>query len=106
MTVATGADTGATFALEDEDHTLANALRFLLNRNPNVSFVGYSIPHPSEKVVNLRIQTTGEISAVEALRQACQSLKQLCGHMKATFNEAYTQYEQRQESSEQPMAQG
>ena len=32
MTVATGADTGATFALEDEDHTLANALRFLLNR--------------------------------------------------------------------------
>ncbi|KAK9909521.1 hypothetical protein WJX75_003568 [Coccomyxa subellipsoidea] len=76
MTVATGADTGVTFALEDEDHTLANSLRFLLNKNPHVSFVGYSIPHPSEKVVNLRIQTTGEISAVEALRQACQSLKQ------------------------------
>ena len=32
MAVATGADTGATFALEDEDHTLANALRFLLNK--------------------------------------------------------------------------
>ena len=43
---------------------------------------------------------------MEALRQACQSLKQLCGHMKATFNEAYTQYEQKQESSAQPMAQG
>ena len=27
----------------------------------------------------------GEISAVEALRQAAQSLKQLCGHMKASF---------------------
>ena len=32
MNVTTGADTGATFALEDEDHTLANALRFLLNK--------------------------------------------------------------------------
>lgn len=31
-TVATGADTGVTFALEDEDHTLANSLRFLLNK--------------------------------------------------------------------------
>lgn len=27
----------------------------------------------------------GEISAVEALRQAAHSLKQLCGHMKAIF---------------------
>lgn len=32
MDVPTGADTGRTFALEDEDHTLANALRFLLNK--------------------------------------------------------------------------
>ncbi|EIE22071.1 RBP11-like subunits of RNA polymerase [Coccomyxa subellipsoidea C-169] len=92
MTVATGADTGVTFALEDEDHTLANSLRHLLNRNPHVSFVGYSIPHPSEKVVNLRIQTTGEISAVEALRQACQSLKQVCEHIKATFQEEYREH--------------
>ena len=37
----------------------------------------------------------GEVTAVEALRQACQSLKQLCGHMKSTFDEAYEQYEQR-----------
>lgn len=94
---------GATFALENEDHTLANALRYFLNkkwacryscmacscthphgtthetstphetfhslhcpdarlvlRSPHVSFCGYSIPHPSEPVTNLRIQTTGE----------------------------------------------
>jgi DNA-directed RNA polymerase subunit L len=29
---APSAATGTTFALEDEDHTLANALRFLLNK--------------------------------------------------------------------------
>ena len=108
MDVPTGADTGRTFALEDEDHTLANALRFLLNkkwvfffldimllhtnssvqpwavactltglhacmRSPHVSFVGYSIPHPSEAVVNLRIQTTGMVHVhVLAIAQCFQ----------------------------------
>ena len=100
MAVTTGADTGRTFALEDEDHTVANALRFLLNKkcaplravllfsylhctkrplllhhSPHVSFVGYSIPHPSEAVVNLRVQTTGGLLAgLHAERGCMQAL--------------------------------
>jgi DNA-directed RNA polymerase I and III subunit RPAC2 len=31
----------------------------VLARDPNVEFVGYSIPHPSETKMNLRLQTTG-----------------------------------------------
>jgi DNA-directed RNA polymerase I and III subunit RPAC2 len=50
---------GATFAVEQEDHSLANALRFFLNKDPRVSFAGYSMPHPTEDVVNVRVQTTG-----------------------------------------------
>ncbi|KAJ3352100.1 DNA-directed RNA polymerases I and III subunit RPAC2, partial [Entophlyctis luteolus] len=46
-----------TFVLRDEDHTLGNSLRYLLMKNPRVSFCGYSLPHPSEYKVNLRIQT-------------------------------------------------
>lgn len=42
-----------------------------------MSFCGYSIPHPSERKVNLRIQTTGAITAAEALRQATLNLKQV-----------------------------
>lgn len=47
MAVTTGADSGATFSLEEEDHTLANSLRFLLNkkcvdqRHSYVWFVGH-----------------------------------------------------------------
>ena len=48
----------------------------------------------------------GELTAVEALRQACQSLKQLCGHMKTTFTEAYEQYEQTQGADGEPMKEG
>ncbi len=29
--------------------------------SPHVSFCGYSIPHPAEALVNIRVQTTGEI---------------------------------------------
>mmetsp|Transcript_24048 Transcript_24048/g.66812 ORF Transcript_24048/g.66812 Transcript_24048/m.66812 type:complete len:156 (+) Transcript_24048:157-624(+) len=58
-TETSGSNNGATFSLENEDHTLANALRYMLNKSLHVEFAGYSIPHPSEKVVNVRVQTTG-----------------------------------------------
>ena len=48
----------------------------------------------------------GELTAVEALRQACQSLKQLCGHIKSTFTAAYEEYEQTKGTDAQPMSGG
>ena len=59
-----------TFALADEDHTLGNAIRYALNRHADVVFAGYSVPHPSEPVVNVRVQTSGRITATQALRDA------------------------------------
>ncbi|XP_028217426.1 DNA-directed RNA polymerases I and III subunit RPAC2-like isoform X3 [Glycine soja] len=49
----------STFSLVDEDHTFANSVRFTLNQDPRVTFCGYSIPHPSDNRVNIRVQTTG-----------------------------------------------
>ncbi|KAH9523459.1 DNA-directed RNA polymerases I and III subunit RPAC2 [Bulinus truncatus] len=87
----TGSDESVqTFILHDEDHTLGNALKYMLNKNPQVIFVGYSITHPSESKINLRIQTSG-IPAVDALKQAFKDLKQMCGHMLTTF-ESSTRY--------------
>lgn len=51
--------TQATYSLAGEDHTLGNSLRFMLNKNPHVSFAGYSVPHPADELVNVRVQTTG-----------------------------------------------
>lgn len=45
----------------DEDHTLGNALRHVLMQNKEVDFCGYSVPHPSEPKMNLRLQTTGDL---------------------------------------------
>ena len=71
--------TSASFQIIDEDHTLGNALRYIIMKNPEVEFCGYSIPHPSENKLNIRIQTYGNISAVEALHQGLDNLSELCG---------------------------
>ncbi|XP_055895156.1 DNA-directed RNA polymerases I and III subunit RPAC2-like isoform X2 [Biomphalaria glabrata] len=83
-------ETVMTFILHDEDHTLGNALKYMLNKNPQVTFVGYSITHPSESKINLRIQTTG-VPAVDVLKQAFRDLKKMCSHMLTTF-ESSTKY--------------
>jgi hypothetical protein len=43
---------------------LTLSLSLLLPCSPHVSFVGYSMPHPTEEVVNIRVQTTGKHRAV------------------------------------------
>jgi DNA-directed RNA polymerase I and III subunit RPAC2 len=70
-------DTAASFQFDEEDHTLGNALRYIIMKklvyligmceknadfllSPDVEFCGYSIPHPSEDKMNLRIQTYGK----------------------------------------------
>ena len=47
--------TCGTFIFANEDHTLGNALRYVLIQNSAVSFSGYNIPHPSENFMNFRI---------------------------------------------------
>jgi len=71
-------DTAASFAFEKEDHTLGNALRYIIMKNPDVEFCGYSIPHPSEAVLHLRIQTWDNVSASEVLRKGLEDLTDLC----------------------------
>ncbi|KAJ1552966.1 RNA polymerase subunit AC19, partial [Cladochytrium tenue] len=75
----------ATFVIRDEDHTLGNSLRYILMKNPQVSFCGYSLPHPSEFKIHIRIQTNGEITAADALDLALDQLVEVCEHVKATF---------------------
>ncbi|RCK59603.1 DNA-directed RNA polymerases I and III subunit RPAC2 [Candida viswanathii] len=80
--------TMASFQILDEDHTLGNALRYIIMKNPEVEFVGYSIPHPSENKLNLRIQTYGNLTAVEALHLGLDNLSEVCGVIEEKFLES------------------
>ncbi|KNZ57402.1 DNA-directed RNA polymerase III subunit C19 [Puccinia sorghi] len=66
-----------TFSLKEEDHTLGNSLRYIIMKNPDVEFCGYSLPHPSEPKLHLRIQMYENKSAMEALSKGLEDLEQL-----------------------------
>lgn len=75
----TGPPANRTFAIGYEDHTLGNALRHVLIQNAKVGFAGYSVPHPSEPVVHIRVQTNEpETTAISALQEACETLSKQC----------------------------
>ncbi|CAJ1837876.1 unnamed protein product [Sphenostylis stenocarpa] len=63
----------------------------LYERSPRVSFSGYSIPHPSDNRVNIRVQTTGD-PAREVLTDACQDLMLMCQHVRSTFDKAVSDF--------------
>ncbi|ONH68609.1 DNA-directed RNA polymerases I and III subunit RPAC2 [Cyberlindnera fabianii] len=84
---ATEDGAAASFQVTEEDHTLGNALRYIIMKNPEVEFCGYSIPHPSEAKLNIRIQTYGNITAVEALHKGLDDLAELCSHIEDKFTE-------------------
>ncbi|KAG6494323.1 hypothetical protein ZIOFF_049347 [Zingiber officinale] len=52
--------------------------------SPRVVFCGYSIPHPSDNKVNIRVQTTGD-PAKDVLKDALENLTQMCQHVRSTF---------------------
>ncbi|SAM06405.1 hypothetical protein [Absidia glauca] len=78
--------TAVTFLLKNEDHTVGNTLRHLINKNPQVDFCGYSIPHPSEHKLHIRIQTSDKTTAVDAFRKGMEDLTDMCTHIKDAFD--------------------
>ncbi|KAK9480901.1 DNA-directed RNA polymerase, partial [Lipomyces japonicus] len=77
--------TAASFRILQEDHTLGNALRYVIMKNPDVEFCGYSIPHPSEAAMNIRIQTYGKVTAIEALEKGLDDLVDMCDHIESVY---------------------
>ncbi|KAF7941240.1 hypothetical protein BELL_0201g00030 [Botrytis elliptica] len=90
-------DKAASFEFKKEDHTLGNALRYIIMKNPDVEFCGYSIPHPSEELMNIRIQTYDN-SAEDALRKGLDDLIDLCDVVADKFTAAREQHASQMES--------
>eukprot|EP00095_Tigriopus_kingsejongensis_P011055 snap_masked-scaffold23_size669530-processed-gene-1.6 protein:Tk11055 transcript:snap_masked-scaffold23_size669530-processed-gene-1.6-mRNA-1 annotation:"dna-directed rna polymerases i and iii subunit rpac2" len=82
-----------TFIFKGESHTLGNALKNVILQNPAVSFCGYSIPHPAEDQMFLRIQTVANVPAQDVLKQGLHDLKAICGITRSKFNRAVQKFE-------------
>jgi len=75
-----------TFHIAQEDHTLGNVVRYLAGRDKRTQLVGYSVPHPSEYAINMRIQGYFETPAVNILEDTLTNLIKICDHMTQTFD--------------------
>ncbi|AEO58059.1 hypothetical protein MYCTH_2036258, partial [Thermothelomyces thermophilus ATCC 42464] len=80
--------TAASFEFLNEGHTLGNALRYIIMKNPDVEFCAYAIPHPSEAKMNVRIQTFEGTTAIEALQKGLRDLQELCDIVTDKFIDA------------------
>ncbi|KAK4123199.1 RBP11-like subunits of RNA polymerase [Parathielavia appendiculata] len=80
--------TAASFEFLNEGHTLGNALRYIIMRNPDVEFCAYAIPHPSEAKMNVRIQTFECTTAIQALEKGLRDLQELCDVVSEKFIDA------------------
>ncbi|XP_032993934.1 DNA-directed RNA polymerases I and III subunit RPAC2-like isoform X1 [Lacerta agilis] len=93
MVRADGTDKNCfTFVLHNEDHTLGNSLRYMIMKNPEVEFCGYSITHPSERKINLRIQTKGGLPAVDMFQKGLEDLMGVCQHVLSKFEASVEEY--------------
>ncbi|GAB0093516.1 DNA-directed RNA polymerase I subunit D [Sergentomyia squamirostris] len=81
-------DNCRTFVLQNEGHTLGNALRSIIVRYPDVKFVGYTIPHPAESTMNFRIEASKSVKAIDVLRRGLQDLEKVCDVTINKFEEA------------------
>ena len=43
-----------------------------------MNFAGYSVPHPAEPVVHIRVQAVEPTTAIQAIEEACETLYQQC----------------------------
>lgn len=84
-------DRSKTFVFADEGHTLGNVLKSIVCRYPDVVFCGYTVPHPAEPVMHLRIQAAQGVRAVDVLQRGLEDLEKVCDHTISTFESAMEQ---------------
>ena len=96
-----GSETSCTFVLAREDHTLGNALRYVCMRDARTSFCGYSMPHPSEQVVNLRLQTLPPATSLDVFTRSLQTLVDVCEHIEGALDAAQAPAMEEEEEEEE-----
>ncbi|XP_019872830.1 probable DNA-directed RNA polymerases I and III subunit RPAC2 [Aethina tumida] len=91
----TSDESNKTFVMQDEGHTLGNALRCVISSYPDVEFCGYTVPHPAESKMHFRIQMH-KGKAVDALKRGLEDLIKVCDITDQKFVEAFKEFTDQQ----------
>ena len=61
--------------------------------SPAVQFCGYSLPHPSEAKINIRVQTREGTPAVDAFRTGLHHLVEMAEHIDSVYDAALASFD-------------
>ena len=64
---------------------LVRPVRPAIIGSPDTQFCGYTIPHPSEPKMNMRLQTGADATSHEVLRDSLETLRSICDHVQDSF---------------------
>jgi DNA-directed RNA polymerase I and III subunit RPAC2 len=93
LEILSGGDkTNQTYIFGNEDHTLGNPLRHILMSRPETDFCGYSVPHPYEPKMNLRLQSR-DLPANEVIVAGLNDLAGACDIMDDAFDRAIKKFD-------------
>ncbi len=93
FTVNPGSDEmSATFVFGNENHTLGNSLRYILANQPRSDFVGYSVPHPYDPKMHIRLQCKG-VPALTVLKKGLNDLEETANILDDVFLKAVQKFE-------------
>lgn len=86
----------ATFIFGNEDHTLGNVLRHILMNRGETEFCGYSVPHPYEPKMNVRLQVKKDHTAQSVLSAGLKDLEEAANVLDDEFVAALQRHDQRE----------
>lgn len=84
-----------TYSFEGEDHTLGNSLRCILMKDQKTLFCGYSVPHPSEDIMNVRLQTKDE-NTDKVMNRAMERLIGISDILNKKFQNALNKFDNKE----------
>lgn len=81
------------FKLENEDHTLGTLLTYILDQLPETEFCAYTIKHPTENVLYLRLKVKKGHDVTEIFKKGVIELKKALDIVEEKFINAMDEYE-------------
>lgn len=82
------------FKLENEDHTMGSLLTYILNLMPETEFCAYSIRHPTENAIYLRLKVKEGSDVNAVFQKGVKELKNALEVVESKFRTAVESFEE------------
>lgn len=93
ITYDNGKASSGSLLFTNETHTLGNAARQTILENPKVNFCGYTVPHPAEMKMALRIQADDGEQIIEIAKEGFENVKQWSQNTLDAFSKAWDAFQ-------------